>query len=275
MRGKSIALLALTALVVAGLGCGRDEEGGAEFPMRSPQANAAEGRSVLIVIAGDGYRDEETYVTRDALNASGAAVTLAAPSTAEARAAIMGSLTPDVALAEASAEEYDAIVFVGWEGGPGLAGDEAALALASDANAAGKVVAGIGQGIGILEAVGLVQPLEGGSEAATDQSPAEESPVGPEGGEPTAAPESADSAEPPTTTDVSDGQPEGEGGQAPTTGLARRAVPATPEQLEDENFEPETVVRDGRVITAVGPRDAMGFAHAIVQALAEAAPSAR
>lgn len=266
MRVKSIALLALSALMAAGLGCAREEEGGVGFTPRSLRANALDGRSVLIVIPGDGYRDEEAYVTRDALAAAGAAVSFAAPTTQEAKAAIMGSLTPDVALPEASVEDYDAVVFVGWQGEPGLAGNEAATALAEAAGAAGKVVAGIDQGISVLEAAGLVERLEGAAEGESEPTTDEASAPGTVESETTE--ESAESAVAVESAPGAEGDDEEAAVSA--TGPARRAVPPTPEDLADEDLEPETVVRDGNIITAVGPRDAGGFAQHISAALAEA-----
>lgn len=268
MRVKSIALLALSALMAAGLGCARDEEGGVGFIPRSLRANALDGRSVLIVIPGDGYRDEEAYVTRDTLAAAGAAVSFAAPTTQEAKAAIMGSLTPDVALSAVSVEDYDAVVFVGWQGEPGLAGNEAATALAEAAGAAGKVVAGIDQGISVLEASGLVEPLEGAAEGGSAPTTGEASSPGAEEGE--TAEESAESAVTVESAPGAEGD-EGEAAAVSAIGSARRAVPPTPEELADEDHEPETVVRDGSIVTAVGPRDAGGFAQHISAALAEAA----
>lgn len=243
MRVKLTALAVAVALAAACLGCGGGREETNTLTRRPPKANALEGRSVLIVLAGDGFRDEEAYLTRDTLTAAGAAVRFCAPRVEPVHAAIMGSIMPDLALTDVSVEDYDAIVFVGWLGGPGLDGNEAARSLASSAASAGKVVAGIDHGITVLERTGLVQPL-----ASADDE-----------GEPSEVHGASESEI---------GQPEG---GVVASGGARRAIPATPEQLAEEDFVPQTVVRDGRIVTAVGPRDATRFAHEIVSAIRDLA----
>ncbi|MBD3175328.1 MAG: hypothetical protein GF320_09110, partial [Armatimonadia bacterium] len=176
MRAKIIALIVVLSLAgLAGLWAAYTKattEMEAEY-IGPAAPDALEGLTMLIVLPGDGYRDETVYVPRDVFAGSQGEVRFAAPTMDEAEAAIIGTLQPDLTLADVVLEDYAGVVFAGWEGEGGLATIPEAVELARAASAAGMAVGGIGSSIEVLEAAGLVAPLEA-AEEAPQESPSSE-----------------------------------------------------------------------------------------------------
>jgi putative intracellular protease/amidase len=300
MRAKIIALIVIVSLAgLAGLWAAYTKattELEAEY-IGPAAPDALEGLTMLIVLPGDGYRDETVYVPRDVFAGSQGEVRFAAPTMDEAKAAIIGTLQPDLTLADVVLEDYAGVVFAGWEGEGGLATIPEAAELARAASAAGMAVGGIGSSIEVLEAAGLVAPLEVPEEvpeeapqesppsepdSADDEPPVEatEEPVPTEddieeaaGGEAEGAPaeetppEPAEPVEPEEPTEAGEGEDAPEAATENGDGPAERVIPPTEEQLADEDFEPINVLRDGTIVTALGPRDAAGFAQEMIRAV--------
>jgi len=101
------------------------------------------GKKVVMIIASQNFRDEELFETRRVLESAGAKVTVASTTTQQAVGMLGGKARPDVLLKNVSARDYDAVVFVGGSGAAQYWDDPIAHKLASDAAAAGKVVAAI------------------------------------------------------------------------------------------------------------------------------------
>jgi len=100
---------------------------------------------VLMVIAPSNFRDEELFDTKAALERAGSKPVIASTVKGEALGMLGGKARADLAVGEAKADEFDAIVFVGGIGveESELYEREEVLSLARDGFAKGKVVAAI------------------------------------------------------------------------------------------------------------------------------------
>jgi protease I len=105
--------------------------------------NENPGKRVLVVIAFEGFRDEEYLVPREAFEQAGVGMTVCASSLGTARGKLGARVEVDVPLAEARADGYDAVVFVGGPGSKAYWDDETAHALARAFDEAGKLVCAI------------------------------------------------------------------------------------------------------------------------------------
>lgn len=100
-------------------------------------------RHALIVIAPQKFRDEEYAVPRDILLARGARVTTASTAAGSCVGKLGMKAVADIALSDANAADYDAIIFVGGAGASVFFDDPVAHALARNLDAAGKIVSAI------------------------------------------------------------------------------------------------------------------------------------
>lgn len=112
---------------------------------------------VLMIVAQEGYQDYEYSEPRKVFEKNGFEVQVASKEKKTATGKLGGSLQPDLALSEASPENYDAIVFVGGPGSSMYFQDQEALALAKSAGNQGKVVAAICIAPSILANAGILQ----------------------------------------------------------------------------------------------------------------------
>lgn len=102
------------------------------------------GKHVLMVIAPNQFRDEELFEPKKVLVEAGAKVSVAACKTGEAKGMLGASVTPELLVSDARAEEYDAIIVVGGMGSPTYLWDDAQLhSLLQTLNRTNKVVAAI------------------------------------------------------------------------------------------------------------------------------------
>ncbi len=116
-----------------------------------------EGKKVLLVIAPGNFRDEEYFDTKAELEGEGASVATASSASGEITGMLGGKATPDIKLGDASAGDYDAVVFVGGTGSAAYFNDEKALELAKSAFEAGKIVAAICIAPSILANAGILK----------------------------------------------------------------------------------------------------------------------
>jgi len=99
------------------------------------------GKRVLLVVPATQFRDEEVFEPRQALEAAGAQVTVASSTKRTCHGMNGGAIDAEIALDEASAEEYDAIVLAGGSSVPGLFWkDKKLAALVTAASQAGKII---------------------------------------------------------------------------------------------------------------------------------------
>jgi protease I len=109
----------------------------------------------VLILASDGFEQDELFIPRDAMLAAGLVVVVAAPDAAPIRATVIDApgrfITPDRTFADVTVEEHDALLLPGGLINPDrLRTDERAVALVRDFVAAGKPVGAICHGPWLL-----------------------------------------------------------------------------------------------------------------------------
>jgi protease I len=115
------------------------------------------GKKILMVIAPKQFRDEELFVPREYFLVLDATVTVASSATGEIRGMVGRTFTPDAKLADVSAKDFDAVIFVGGSGAEAYFDDPTAHKLAVDADADGKVLGAICIAPAILANAGVLK----------------------------------------------------------------------------------------------------------------------
>jgi protease I len=119
---------------------------------------ALTGKRILMVIAPEDFRDEELFTPKAIFEAEGATVTIASTRLGPARGMLGGSASPDLLIADARADDYDAIVVVGGMGSPTyLWPNEALHRLLQEADARGKIIGAICLSPAVLARAGLLR----------------------------------------------------------------------------------------------------------------------
>lgn len=102
------------------------------------------GKKVLFVICQENFRDEELSHPREEVASAGATVEVASREKSPAKGMLGAVENPDLAIRDAKAADYDAVVAVGGSGTPEhLWNDEDLHKLLRQARDAGKVIGGI------------------------------------------------------------------------------------------------------------------------------------
>lgn len=112
--------------------------------------------NVLMVIAKEGFRDEEYLEPKSILEKLGHLVTTASDSEGPCHGKLGAKAYSELALRDARAEDYGAAVFVGGPGASAFFDDHDALRIAKDAYSSGKVVAAICIAPSILANAGIL-----------------------------------------------------------------------------------------------------------------------
>ncbi len=110
----------------------------------------------LLVVPKEHFSVSQYRRTRQLLEQEGFSVQVAAPSREQIRLTDF-SLTPDLAISEAKAADYDLVVFIAGRGNKELWHAPEAHRLARESLAAGKVVGASGAAVAILANAGLLQ----------------------------------------------------------------------------------------------------------------------
>lgn len=99
-------------------------------------------KSVLFVIAHEGFQDNEFSIPRDILKAKGYKIVVASSDTSPASGALGGKVTPDIAIDEAlnRIDEFSAVIFIGGGGASEYFKNPVAHQIARDTK---NVIAGI------------------------------------------------------------------------------------------------------------------------------------
>ena len=120
-----------------------------------------EGKSVLMIIARQKFRDEELAEPRAVLQDAGAKVTIAS-SAIEESVGMLGKVKvkADVTIDKVNAKAYDAVIFVGGAGASEYFEDATAHRIAKDAHAAGKIVGAICIAPATLANAGLLKGVK-------------------------------------------------------------------------------------------------------------------
>ena len=103
-----------------------------------------QGIRVLMVIAPEEFRDEELLTPQEILTDNGARVDVASTRSGEASGMLGATVKPNLVLADAKAQDYQALIVVGGMGSPEHLWHEPKLhQLLQELHKSGKVVAGI------------------------------------------------------------------------------------------------------------------------------------
>lgn len=112
--------------------------------------------AVLMVIAPEMFRDEEYEHPKEVLERRGALVTTASTEPGICRGRFGLSAVADIALRDALAADFDAVIFVGGAGSQVFFEDPVAHALAREMEQSGKIVAAICIAPSVLANAGLL-----------------------------------------------------------------------------------------------------------------------
>ena len=110
----------------------------------------------VMVVAPEGFRDEELSVPKRVFEDSGATVKIASKGVSEAMGVMGASIPVDLDLSDVSTEDFDGIVFVGGGGSKIYFHDDVALSLARSFHDAGKVTSAICIAPSILANAGVL-----------------------------------------------------------------------------------------------------------------------
>lgn len=119
-----------------------------------------ENKNVLMVIAPEGFRDEEYAQPRAALYASGANIVTASTHAGKCRGMLDSIVHADCTLEDAAKRAWDLAVFVGGSGAEVYFDDPTAQRIARDTLHAGKPVSAICIAPSILAHAGLLDGVE-------------------------------------------------------------------------------------------------------------------
>jgi protease I len=160
-RIKYIMITTIIILAILITGCAEDTpKETAPQPTEesaAPEVEKMPGKKILMVIAPDGFRDEEFLEPKEIFDSSGAEVTVASKGVSVAKGKLGATANVDIDIGEATATDYDAVVFIGGPGAAVYFDDPTALKLAKDAYAANKVVAAICIAPSILANAGVLE----------------------------------------------------------------------------------------------------------------------
>lgn len=114
-------------------------------------------QKALMIIASDGFRDEELLIPKNMLQTNRVRVVVASSSLSPARGMIGTVIKPDILLSEVKPEDYDAVIFVGGIGAQEFWNDPLAHNIARQAKDAGKIVGAICLAPVILAKAGILE----------------------------------------------------------------------------------------------------------------------
>lgn len=114
-------------------------------------------KKVLIIIAQQGYQDQELEGTRKGLTAAGFEVVLASTVAGKCRGKFGGTETASIAMHDVHAKDYDRVAFIGGPGAAALKDDPDAPRIARDAVGARKPLGAICIAPTILATAGVLK----------------------------------------------------------------------------------------------------------------------
>ncbi len=121
----------------------------------------------LVIIAQEGFQDQEYQGTVDGLTAAGIEVTVASKEAGECTGKFGGTQESSIALRDVDVSEYDKIAFIGGPGASVFVGDNDALQIARSASEADMPLGAICIAPTILAKAGVL----GGKRATVWESP--------------------------------------------------------------------------------------------------------
>ncbi|MDD2680378.1 MAG: DJ-1/PfpI family protein [Candidatus Omnitrophica bacterium] len=114
-------------------------------------------KKAVLVIAHEGFRDEELLDTKEALEKNGIEVKVASTELSEAKGKLGARVMPDRLFKDINMQDFDALVFVGGPGAVQYWDDPLAHKLLKEAAVSGKVVAGICSAAATLARAGILK----------------------------------------------------------------------------------------------------------------------
>lgn len=133
---KLLALILAMFMALALFSCSRSKQAGGE-------SKDLLGKRVVMIIAHNGFRDEELTEPKEILEGEGAEVVVASSSLDEAHGMKGTVVKPDILLEDIDVSKFDAVIFVGGVGASEYWNDPKAHQIAREALNSGKVVAAI------------------------------------------------------------------------------------------------------------------------------------
>ncbi|OHB66605.1 MAG: hypothetical protein A2Y77_13080 [Planctomycetes bacterium RBG_13_62_9] len=126
-------------------------------PSAIQDATPQGGRRALLVVAPQGFQEEELMATKRALELAGVQVMVASTRLGQLTGMLGGSIRADLLLNQAKADDFNAIVFIGGVDTMIYVNNSIALNLARQATTKRKVLAAIGTAPSILAGAGLLR----------------------------------------------------------------------------------------------------------------------
>ncbi len=116
---------------------------GSALPQKKEEAVSETGKKAVMIIAPNGFRDEELKEPREILKQKGIKVTVASTSLNPAQGMLGARVKPEILLSELKVEDYDAVIFVGGVGAKQYWDDPAAHRIARETLKQNKVLGAI------------------------------------------------------------------------------------------------------------------------------------
>ncbi|MDF2954406.1 DJ-1/PfpI family protein [Candidatus Alkanophaga liquidiphilum] len=165
---RVVAVLMITVAATVLLGGCIERPSAPTLPMASPtsvvtpvQPAPTQPIRILMVIAPEGFRDDELFVPKEIFEEHGAEVKIASITTKPAKGMLGAVVEPDVMISDVSVESFDVVVVIGGVGSKEYLWDDFTLrTLVKDAYDAGKVVAAICLSPVVLARAGVLEGKE-------------------------------------------------------------------------------------------------------------------
>lgn len=106
-------------------------------------ANSLSATQICMIIAQDGFRDEELFVPKEIFQVNGIKVVIASSSINTCKGMLGGMVEPDIKLADINVDDYSAILFVGGIGAKQYWNDPLAHRIIQSAYKKGKIIGAI------------------------------------------------------------------------------------------------------------------------------------
>ena len=100
-------------------------------------------RKAVMVIANNGFRDEEFQIPKFILEENGLEVTVASSNLSLAKGVLGAQVMPDILVDDVNPEDYDAVIFVGGAGSREYWDNDAAHKIINAANNSKKIIGAI------------------------------------------------------------------------------------------------------------------------------------
>ena len=114
-------------------------------------------KKAVMIIAPEGFRDEELLIPKQVLGDNGIEVKIASTSLTQAKGKLGARVVPDMLVSDININDFDVIISVGGKGSLQYWNDALAHKIFKDAFSSGKLVAGICSGAVTLAKAGILK----------------------------------------------------------------------------------------------------------------------